>query len=69
MSHPERQIPVCGTCRGTDVWADAYAEWQPLSQSWEVVETFDKGGYCTDCQSETRLRWITCEGDEGLVLV
>lgn len=46
---------VCRHCRSTNVKADAYAEWNEDSQQWEVSATFDKGGYCDDCDGETRI--------------
>lgn len=50
--------PVCATCGGDDVKADAYAAWDQKAQRWEVVDTFDKGASCEDCGGECRLEWV-----------
>jgi len=38
--------------------ADAYAYWNVDAQRWEVEQTFDKGGYCTDCDGETSIDMV-----------
>ncbi len=48
---------VCKECGSDDVLCDAYAVsvWDVDTQQWEVVNTFDKGAYCNECDGETRL--------------
>jgi hypothetical protein len=46
---------VCSQCGSDEVRADAYAEWDVESQSWELAQTFDKGAHCDKCDAETRL--------------
>jgi len=36
--------------------ADAYAAWNIERQEWELVNTFDKGAVCDDCDGETRIK-------------
>jgi len=54
----KKQIAVCSYCKSTDVMADAYAYWNVDAQRWEVEQTFDKGGYCTDCDGETSIDMV-----------
>jgi hypothetical protein len=51
----EKVKMVCSHCDSEDVIADAYAEWDVESQVWEIVETFEKGAYCNQCEDETRI--------------
>jgi hypothetical protein len=53
MTH--RVKMVCCECGSEDVLADAYAEWDAVAQVWELVETFPKGAYCSDCGCGTRI--------------
>ncbi|PWT88727.1 MAG: hypothetical protein C5B56_08310 [Proteobacteria bacterium] len=53
MTHRVRM--VCSECDSEDVLADAYAQWDPMSQVWELVETFPKGAYCAGCGCGTRI--------------
>lgn len=46
---------VCASCGGEEVVADAYAVWIEDDQKWSVTQTFEKGGYCADCDGETRI--------------
>jgi hypothetical protein len=65
----EKVRMVCSHCGSEDVVADAYAEWDVDLQAWEIVQTFDKGAYCNQCDGETRIEerplsvWTTCRGD------
>lgn len=45
---------VCSTCGSNDVLSDAYAEWNIVTQQWELQNTFDKGAFCAHCDGETR---------------
>lgn len=51
----DRVKMVCSHCGSEDVVADAYAKWNVDSQAWQVAQTFDKGGYCSQCDGETRI--------------
>lgn len=46
---------VCDVCGSANVVADAYASWNYHTQQWEVSGVYDKGGYCNDCDRESRL--------------
>jgi hypothetical protein len=46
---------VCSQCGSEGVLADAHAQWDVDSQLWEVVETYHKGAYCSQCDAETRI--------------
>lgn len=52
---PKRLKMICHTCGGSNVRADAYAGWNVDSQEWELIQTFDKGSWCDDCDSERRI--------------
>jgi hypothetical protein len=44
----------CERCSGTQVMAEAWAEWDCAHQQWRVAETFDYA-VCHDCLRQTRL--------------
>jgi hypothetical protein len=46
---------VCSHCGSEDVRADAYAQWDVDSQSWEIAQVFEKGAFCSQCDGETRI--------------
>jgi len=50
-SKPRRYIVICGTCGSEEVRVDAWAEWDPETQRWEVAQTFD-AAFCDRCQGE-----------------
>ncbi|AMN44714.1 hypothetical protein [Rhodoplanes sp. Z2-YC6860] len=50
-------IAVCATCGSDRVLSDAYAAWDVATQQWELMQTFDKGAYCEQCDGETRLKF------------
>ena len=47
---------ICSYCGSENVMADAYAAWNIERQEWELVNTFDKGAVCDDCDGETRIK-------------
>jgi hypothetical protein len=47
---------VCSTCGSESVLADAYAEWNKESQKWELLEVFDKGHFCHDCDGDCSIK-------------
>lgn len=55
---------VCETCGSSDVLADAYAEWDTVTQEWGLQNTFDKGAHCNTCDGETRLADEPLDGDD-----
>jgi hypothetical protein len=55
MIMKQRVKMVCSHCGAEEVLADAYAQWDVEEQAWEIVETFDKGAYCSKCDAETRI--------------
>lgn len=54
-----RTKPICGDCGGSNVRADAYASWDVNAQEWVLLQTFDKGHICDDCNGdECSIDWI-----------
>jgi hypothetical protein len=51
----EKVRMVCAHCGGEDVRANAYASWNADAQTWEIAQTFEKGAYCSECESETHI--------------
>jgi len=45
---------VCRGCGSENVMRDAWAEWDVVSQQWELKSVFDSA-YCEECDSETKL--------------
>lgn len=45
---------VCGTCSSENVWVDANAAWNPKTQQYELLNTFDHA-YCDDCDASTHI--------------
>ena len=63
-----RTVPVCSECGSGNVCADAAARWDAGSQEWEVVNVFDKGHSCDDCQHcDARLEWKEEERRAGFL--
>lgn len=56
MSQEKKVIMVCAECGGSNVVADAYAEWNTARQDWDVANRFIKGAYCYGCDGETQLK-------------
>jgi hypothetical protein len=48
---------VCAACKGKNVKRDAWAQWDPRNQFWEVKSIHDQA-YCDDCDEETNLEEI-----------
>ena len=44
----------CPICDGQNVKRDAFAEWNPELQMWEIAQVFD-AGFCDDCGHEVSL--------------
>jgi hypothetical protein len=53
---------VCSQCGSEEVLADAYAQWNVGSQRWDIVETFEKGAYCSKCDGATRIEEQPLQG-------
>ena len=51
-----KQYPVCRYCGTDDVLVDAYVQWNPDAQQWEVASTYDVA-FCPACDGDTRLEW------------
>jgi hypothetical protein len=51
---------ICGDCGSDNVLRDAWARWDPVTQSWEVA-VVHSAGFCHDCDTETEL-WERPEG-------
>jgi len=45
------EVPTCDKCGGQDIQVDAYAAYNPITQDWEIVTTFDQS-VCEDCGGE-----------------
>lgn len=54
---PANERPVCRSCGGSDIRADAYAEWDTDAQDWDLSTTFDDF-VCEDCGGETKVDWV-----------
>lgn len=52
---------VCSHCKSENVLFDAYAEWNEEEQKFELVEVYDKGHYCEDCDGECSIENIEIE--------
>ena len=53
----------CSKCKSTDILADAWAEWNIETQSWELQNVFEySGGHCNACDGPTRLEERKCDG-------
>ena len=50
----EKVKMVCSHCGAEEMFPDAL-QWNVESQTWEIVQTFDKGAYCNQCDGETRI--------------
>jgi hypothetical protein len=51
---------VCSHCRSDQVVRDAWAEWNPETQQWELRNVFDVV-YCEVCDGETTLKEVPYE--------
>lgn len=51
----KREEPYCEDCGGSDIIADATAQWDVDKQEWELGGTMDYF-YCSDCDGWTK--WI-----------
>lgn len=47
---------MCATCGSTNVLADAYCDWSVDDQGWQIVNVFEKGAFCEDCEGPCRLK-------------
>ena len=41
---------ICTHCGSSDICFDAYAQWNPETQEFEVYDTFDKS-WCRECDA------------------
>jgi rRNA maturation protein Nop10 len=48
--------PICDHCGGTNVFADAYAQYDTTIGDWSIVTVFDNHD-CQDCGGQTKIRW------------
>lgn len=62
IPQPDPSVTIhCATCDGQNIRADAYAEWNPELQMWELVTIFDSkdcedcGGQCSTVEKEIKL--------------
>lgn len=53
----QKFVPVCKTCRSTEVIADAYVFWNYSAQRWELETVSNKAAYCAACDGETVIAW------------
>jgi hypothetical protein len=49
MADEKRVKLVCSHCGSENVLIDAYAKWDPSTQKFKLLSTFDKGHVCDDC--------------------
>lgn len=52
-----KQHPICRHCKGENILADAYAEWDEDAGNWSLTTTFDNY-ICNDCGGECRVEWV-----------
>jgi hypothetical protein len=52
--------PTCRWCKGHNVLADAYAQWDEDRGDWTLSSTFDNYE-CVDCEGETSVEWVSEE--------
>ena len=50
----KKVVMSCTHCGSTEVYRDAWAEWDVESQSWVLQDVFDYA-YCCRCDGETRI--------------
>lgn len=48
---------TCKTCNSEDVFVDALAAFDTVSQQWQLQSTYDQA-YCVDCDSETDIEEV-----------
>ena len=53
----DKTKPVCSTCKSDNVFVDAYVSWDVATETWQVENTFPKGGHCNDCGGECTITW------------
>ncbi len=58
------EYPSCRTCGSNNIVAEACVEWDRKTASWTVALIYDKGAFCSDCETATRLTW-TSDQREG----
>ena len=51
-------IPTCAACGSTAVMRDAWAVFDPATDSWVLGPVFD-ASFCDSCGRETSFRWIS----------
>ena len=52
---------VCKDCGSTNVSVDAYAQWNEVTQRFDLLQTFDKGHFCHDCENACTIEWKEIE--------
>lgn len=57
QSKPKEKVS-CQKCGSDKVLFDAYAEWNPETQEYEITTTFDYN-ICDDCGAEESANWET----------
>jgi len=54
---------VCEDCGGSEVGVEAMVEYSPYLQAFEVLDTCDKGHWCSECDSQCRLKEVDFHGE------
>jgi ribosomal protein L37E len=49
--------PMCARCGASDVRTEAFAEWNPVTQTWKINELLDGNTVCAACGRDTELKW------------
>lgn len=59
---PLRVLPICRTCKGSDVTADAFADWDSARGEYALRATFDENT-CQDCgySGSNIFDWVAVE--------
>jgi len=53
----KRVTPLCERCGSPDVRTEAFAEWNPVAQTWKIQELLDGNTVCAACGKDTQIKW------------
>jgi len=62
-----KEIPVCSHCGSDEIKFDAWAEWNPESQKFELAQAFQYKAHCDECDGQTSVDWIEYEPEEATI--
>jgi hypothetical protein len=50
------RLPTCNDCGGHDIFLDAWAEYDSVTEDWVLQNTFDHS-YCNSCEGTCSWEW------------